>query len=540
MTRKVRYTTAEAIGRDAVAWMSAIAPYLRHQGLGPLDRAALLVLDLQRYFLDAGAPAFLPTGPAVIPAVRTLIHAFRDAGQPVVFTRHADPDGEGGCTMEEWWGRRLNGEAPWADLSPEITVLPRDRVLVKTTYSAFQGTGLADVLARLGVHSLVLCGLQTHLCVETTARHAFTLGLRPLVVADATAAPDLDLHLGALRGLGHGVARIVLSSEVVAAITGQGICHLEGRDLEPLQTMPVHAPLDLLVIGAGPAGLAAATQAVRMGLRTLVVERDRPGGLLRAALLVENYPGFPGGIRGLDLSLRIEAQARATGVEVVLGEVLSVQQDRSQWMAILSDGRRIDARTVLVATGTRPRRLGVPGEADLAGRFLFYRVDEVPHDLVPGTVLVVGGGDCALDQALYLWQMGWCVEVLVRGPRPKALPLLIERATERGVLVHTGTVIVSADGRDGKVTVLTLGPDGEQERRGDLVLVSVGREPCLPVVPKEVVLGEVDSLGRTVSPGLYLAGDCRRGLIRQTAVAVGDGVAVAMDVARYLEDGIWR
>lgn len=572
MTRKVAYTTARTLAADAAAWMQVLEPHLRHPGPGPLVRAALVVLDLQRYFLEPDAPAFLPAAPAVVPAVLGLVRAFCAAGRPVVFTRHADPEGEAGRAMEDWWGRRLHRDDPWAALSPDIAVLAGEPVLVKTTYSAFQGTGLADLLKARGADTVVLCGVQTHLCVETTARHAFALGFRPVVVADATAAPDLDLHLGALRGLGHGLARVVLSADIVAGVMGLVPGHdgpgivaasMQARDQIPppppwgrerLLAYP-HSiacsrmdawtpargsslPLDLLVIGAGPAGLAAATQAHRMGLRVLVIERDRPGGLVRAALRVENYPGFPGGIRGEDLAARIEAQARAVGVAIEPGEASALSCEDSTWVARGPDGRSWQSRSVVLASGTRPRRLEVPGEADLGRRILMYRVDKVPRDLQPGAAIVVGGGDCALDQALHLWQRGWRVEVLVRGPRPRALPLLVERAAARGIAIRTATMVLAARERDGRAVLVTRDPEGEREREAGLVLVAVGREPCAPegVSPLE----DVDALGRAPEPGLYFAGDCRRGLVRQTAVAVGDGVAAAMDAARFLESGRWR
>ncbi len=545
MTRKVAYTTPRTLAADAAAWMQVLAPHLRHPGPGPLGRAALLVLDLQRYFLAPDAPAFLPAAPAVVPAVLDLVGAFRAAGRPVVFTRHADPEGEPGRAMEDWWGRRLHRDDPWGALSPDIAVLG-EPVLVKATYSAFQGTGLADLLRARDADTVVLCGVQTHLCVETTARHAFALGFRPVVVADATAAPDLDLHLGALRGLAHGLARVVLSADIVATLQGRPTARAPeprtpvrgGSANSGSRKSPPDAPLDLLVVGGGPAGLAAATQAHRMGLRVQVIERDRPGGLVRAALRVENYPGFPGGLRGEDLAARIEAQARAVGVAIEPGEVSALLYEDSTWVARGPDGCSWRSRAVVVASGTRPRRLGVPGEADLAGRALAYRVDEVPRDLRPGAALVVGGGDCALDQALHLWQRGWRVEVLVRGPRPRALPLLVERAAARGIAVHAGTVVLAARDRDGRAVLVTRGPDGDRDREADFAIVAVGREPCVPegIGPVD----DVDLLGRAPVPGIYLAGDCRRGLVRQTAVAVGDGVAAAMDAARFLESGQWR
>lgn len=539
--RKVPYTSADAIAQDATAWLRVLSPYLRHPGPGPLAQAALLVLDLQRCFVDPASPAFLPAAPATFLAIQALCEAFRASGRPVIFTRHVDPDGDGGKAMEAWWGRRLRHGDSLADLAREARVDPRDLVVTKGTYSAFQDTGLSALLRERGVHTVVLAGVQTHLCVETSARHAFVLGLRPVVVADATAAPDLDLHLGALRNLAHGVARVVLAREILDAL---GVDTRRCRDGLPMRAADrgraEEGPFDLLVVGAGPAGLAAATQAVRLGLRAVVFERDRPGGLVRAALRVENYPGFAGGIRGEDLAARIEAQARAVGVQVLTGDVVSLRPEGPDWQACLADGHRVMARAAILASGTRPRRLDVPGEADLAGRRVFDRVDEVPPALDPGFAVVVGGGDCALDQALHLWQRGWRVEVLVRGERPRALGLLVERATACGVAVQTGTRVVRIEGRGERVDLVLSGPDGDMARTADIVLVSVGREPVLPDLPGPLDLAAVDASGRSPWPGLYLAGDCRRGLVRQTAVAVGDGVAAAMDGVRYLEDGTWR
>ncbi len=527
--------------------MCVLAPYLRHRGPGPLNRAALLVLDAQRYFLEPGAPAFLPASPAVVPAIRALVLAFRSARLPVIFTRHADPEGEGGRMMEAWWGRRLLDRDPYAELSRNVGVPCEEPVVTKATYSAFEGTGLGDLLREWGSDTVVLCGVQTHLCVETTARHAFVLGLRPVVVADATAAPDLDLHLGALRGLGHGVARVVLAREILAAVSGMR--QVSGEGACPVgTTQPHHSglaagaarDLDLVVVGAGPAGLAAATQAHRMGLRTLVLERDRPGGLVRAALRVENYPGFPGGIRGEDLAARIEAQALGIGVEAVRAHVTRIDPEGEAWVLHDSEGRTWRSRAVILATGTRPRRLGVAGETELEGRLVWYRVDEVPADRALGEAVVVGGGDCALDQALYLCQRGWRVEVLVRGARARALSLLVERAIALGVEVRFETRVEAVKEQGGRAVVRMRGPEGARERETDLVLVSVGRDPVWPEGPGPLDPGGADAVGRTSWPGLYLAGDCRRGLVRQTAVAVGDGVAAAMDAARFLESGRWR
>ena len=530
--KKTRYTSADTIGVDARGWLEALSPYLRHRDAGSLDRAALIVLDLQRMFLDPASPAFLPAAPAILPGVCRLVEAFRKAGRPVVFTRHVDPCGAAGAAMEGFWGRRMLDGDPLTALDPAAPVQPGDPLVTKSSYSAFERTGLLERLAESGTDTVVLCGVQTPLCVETTARHAFVLGVRPVVAADATAAPDLDLHLGALRGLGHGVARVVLCDHLIASLGFEAAPATHARRDEREEA-------DLLVVGAGPAGLAAATQALRAGLSVRVLDPERPGGLVRQALRVENYPGFPGGISGEDLANRIVAQAASVGVRVVPGAAERVGATGERLSVARSVGRIAQARAVIIATGTRPRRLGVPGEAEAAGRRVFYRVRDLLDAMRARTALVVGGGDCALDQALHLVQNGWEVRLLVRADRLNALPLLVRRASERGLPIETRTRVQALVAHDDSIEARIEGPAGAARVTADAVLVSVGREPCLPAIEGFDGVVAVDPIGRTDLRGVYLAGDCRRGLMRQVAIAAGDGVAAAMDAVRYLQTGVW-
>lgn len=538
---KTPYTGPATIGTDAEDWLSGLNGYLRHPGPGELDRPALVVLDMQRYFLDPEAPAYLPASPAILGNVRRLVEVFREAGLPVVFTRHQDAADEGGRPMERWWGRRLESGSPWAELVDGFDPGPDCRVMDKGTYSAFRDTELDAFLADQGVRTLVLAGVQTHLCVETTAREAFVRGFETVVTVDGTAAPDLDLHLGSLRALGQGFARVVTAAAVEEAL-GPGKSSPVSRD-SPDGPCPETSDLDVLVLGGGPAGIAAAIQTHRLGMPTRLVERGRPGGLINAALRVENYPGFPGGIKGSDLAGRFQAQARAVGVNWCRGEVVELERREGGFKAHLAKGAALNARVVVVATGTVPRRLGVPGEDALSGDHVFYRVDDTPGSSRRRRAIIVGGGDCALDQALHLWHRGYHASVLVRGRRPRALTLLSSRADEAGIEIRNGTAVESIRGDGGQLVLATRGPEGSEESRCDLVLVAVGRTPCLPPSGddlKEAVATGADNVGRTSIPGLYLAGDCRRGWIRQTAVAVGDGVASAMDAWRYLETGKWK
>lgn len=544
--RRIPYTTADSIGDDSRSWMAALEGYVRHPGPGDVNRPALVVLDLQKYFLDPAGPAFMPSSPAILANVRRLVALFHGSRLPVCFTRHQDPPGVQGQAMQTWWGRRLEPASPWAELVPDCGLEPGDKVIDKGSYSAFRDTDLRQHLLDQGVKTVVLAGIQTHLCVETTTRDAFQSGFSPLVVLDATAAPDLDLHLGSLRSMAQGFARVCPADAVETVLSAaRGKLETSPSRLSVPESgeVPTGSPLDLLVVGSGPAGIAAAVQGHRMGLVTRLLERDRPGGLVNAANRVENYPGFPGGIRGIDLGARLYAHAGSAGVQWVRGDVAEIAPTDGNWTVLLADGTQLAARAVVVATGTGPRRLGIPGEDELADELVFYRIDRAMETLKGSRATVVGGGDCALDQALQLWHRGYRVSVLVRDRRPKALTLLSRHAAETGIRVDVETETRDVR-RNGQEAVLsTKSPDGHGEVASDFVLVAVGRRPRLPRVKgidTPVLIAGTDLLGRTAHPGLYLAGDCRRGWIRQTAVAAGDGVASAMDAWRYLETGKWK
>lgn len=181
-----------------------------------LRRSALIAIDLQRYFLAKGAPAFLHPPKSLIPNAQRLIEAFRAALLPVLFTRHAYPRGADTGEMGRFWGRHL----PWegtrhAELIEQITPLPGEPVLRKERYSAFEGTKLAEALRAIGVEQLVLFGVMTNLCVETTGRHAFMKDFRVVVVPDACWSSRPQLHRAALANLEYGFGRLIRTAEVV-------------------------------------------------------------------------------------------------------------------------------------------------------------------------------------------------------------------------------------------------------------------------------------------------------------------------------------
>jgi nicotinamidase-related amidase len=171
--------------------------------------SALAVIDMQKYFTGPEGKAYLSAAPAILPNVAALAKAFREAGCPVIFTRHGHRrDGDAGL-MGSWWkGRLLYEDDPQAELAEEIEREAEDIVIRKEYYDAFEKTGLERTLSDADVKTLVICGVMTDLCVETTARRAFTLGYQPVIVEDATASKNDELHRAALTTLAHGFAYI--------------------------------------------------------------------------------------------------------------------------------------------------------------------------------------------------------------------------------------------------------------------------------------------------------------------------------------------
>jgi len=215
------YVTADNLDERVAVWKQDLAPHVRYEGPGDLSRAALLLVDLQGFFLKPESHAYLPAAAAMVERLEQTAQAFRQAGNPVYWTRHAHQPGEPARAMTAWWKDLLREGDPLCLLDPRFEIGPLDLVLGKSTYNGFAGTALTTVLEERGVDTLVIGGVMTHLCVETTAREAFCRDFHAVVLLDGTAAPDESLHLSALRTLAHGVARVITCSEARAALPGE-------------------------------------------------------------------------------------------------------------------------------------------------------------------------------------------------------------------------------------------------------------------------------------------------------------------------------
>jgi thioredoxin reductase len=293
------------------------------------------------------------------------------------------------------------------------------------------------------------------------------------------------------------------------------------------------ARAEVVIIGAGPAGLACALQLKRSGVEPLLLERAKVGGLLLNANLVENYPGFPQGISGVELVRLFEEQLARVGVEPCFEEVLQLDHD-GRLFRIETDRRTIRAEIVVIASGTKPKPFQDCPIPEAAEGKVFHEV--YPLLGVRGKrVAIVGGGDAAFDYALNLARENH-VYILNRTSRTRCLPLLWERAIANPrIRYRENTLITAIEGSSmGKGLVLKLASGGKGwTLEVDYAIFAIGRVPRLDFLSAELKR----RLERLKEEGsLYLAGDVRRGIYRQTAIAVGDGLETAMRIYRKLKE----
>ena len=213
------YVTANNLATKTQEWLDRIRPYNQHElQLNPA-KSALMVVDMQVFFLDPASPTFTCGGEAVLPNVRRLVHAFRQAGRPVIFTRHVHhPDHLDSGIMGWWWqGMCLEG-SPESEVHPDLAPLPGEKQVLKHRYSSFYNTDLETVLRCLKVEDLVITGVMTNLCCESTARDAYFRDYRVFFLADGTGSVSEELHLATLLNLAFGFAYVTTTDTVLSLL----------------------------------------------------------------------------------------------------------------------------------------------------------------------------------------------------------------------------------------------------------------------------------------------------------------------------------
>ena len=193
-------------------WRKAVEGLLGSRAPSKPKKPALIVVDMQRYFLEDGAPAYL-AAERIIPEVQKLVNAFDKARLPIYATRYSSSEVDG--PVEKWWNVRLEPDDVWAELDPRISYPDTAVILDKSLYGTFSSTYIDARLKERGCDCVVICGVMTHLCCETTAREAFHHGYGVLFIADANATAKHETHLATLKALAHGFAHIVSADEIV-------------------------------------------------------------------------------------------------------------------------------------------------------------------------------------------------------------------------------------------------------------------------------------------------------------------------------------
>ena len=301
---------------------------------------------------------------------------------------------------------------------------------------------------------------------------------------------------------------------------------------------------DVIMIGAGPSALAAAVYTTREDIDTVLYEKSAIGGLAAVTDMVDNYPGFPEGIEGMKLASQLEKQAERFGANIEFGDVSAIREEDGL-KVVTVDGEDVKAKTVLIATGSDWKKIGVPGEAELYGRGVHYCATCDGAFYRDKKLVVVGGGNSAFQEAFFLTRYTTHIDLLVRSTI-KASEVLqhdLQKYIDDGrVTVHLNTTTDEIVATDGRVSAVKAHKDGEPITiETDGVFVFVGLKPNTeflagsPVELDEVGLIKTNQHLETSMPGVFASGDVRSGATMQIASAVGEGAAAALSIREYLD-----
>ena len=302
-----------------------------------------------------------------------------------------------------------------------------------------------------------------------------------------------------------------------------------------------YAMYDLVIIGSGPAGLSAAIYASRAGLDYTVIEKEYMGtGRIAYAERVDNFPGHYG-IDGFTLGEKFREHAEALGAQFIEGEAVSLEKSGDIWKTVLSDGSVYESKTVIYAAGASAKRLGIPGESEYTGRGVSYCALCDGSFFDGRDVAVVGGGDTALSDALYLSQIAKTVYLIHRRDTFRANDALVKRAlAAENIIPVYDTVPVEIIGED-NVTALGIRKGDAEDTLGvSAVFVAIGSDPNTAVLAG---VAELDDRGCikagedciTTAPGLFAAGDVRTKKVRQVITAAADGACAAIAANEYMQ-----
>ena len=447
----------------------------------------------------------------------------------------------------------------------EVLVVPRDafRRLIATD------TGLSDKIlaAFLARRAILLTGASSAIRVMGSRFSADSGHVREFLVRnriphewlDPEANPDVEHLLRELDIPPRDLPVVIVSGKVLRRPTPGALADYLGLTVG---TIP-EGGFDLIVVGAGPAGLAAAVYGASEGLRTLVLEMVAVGGQAGSSSRIENYLGFPTGISGGDLTQRATVQAQKFGASFSSPcTVESVEEKAGHFVLRLSNGTEIQSRAVIVATGARYRRLDATGLGQFESRGVYYAATELEARACAGSPAVIaGGGNSAGQAALFLVNAGSTVTIVIRGPDLAASMsrYLVDRIdADRRIVVRRNTRIVALEGGESLTRVRISGPSGDETLASTALFSFIGADPASEwlsgvaaldargfvltdrAIGREHLNGPWGALGRsplpfeTSHPGLFAVGDVRSGSTKRVAASVGEGSAAVRSVHEYL------
>jgi thioredoxin reductase (NADPH) len=297
---------------------------------------------------------------------------------------------------------------------------------------------------------------------------------------------------------------------------------------------------DLVIIGGGPAGLTAGIYASRAMLKTVLLEKELIGGQIALSDVIENYPGFPS-ISGMDLMAKFEEHARGLGLEIQMDAVESITLDGNVKVIKTTEGE-LRAKAVIVATGAKPRKIGVPGETELTGKGVSYCATCDGPFFRDQDIVVVGGGDTAVKEAVYLSKIAKKVSIIHRRDKLRAEKILQEKALKaENIEVLWSHILKEIKGEKGVsgVIVEDLKDNTTREIPVEGAFIFVGINPTTGFVDvdkddQDFIIANQQMESST--PGIFVAGDCRNTPLLQVSTAVGDGATAAFVAENYIED----
>ncbi len=300
---------------------------------------------------------------------------------------------------------------------------------------------------------------------------------------------------------------------------------------------------DLIIVGGGPAGLSAGIYAGRAKLDVLLLERGAPGGLAATTETIENYPGFPVGIGGAELMAQMLAQAQRFGLAVDSANVEEISCSDRHFVLKTEDGA-FSSRAVILATGAEPELLHVPGETELRGRGVSYCATCDGAFFREKTVAVVGGGDAAVEEAVFLTRFAQKVLLIHRRDELRATRVVQEKARQNPKIEFVWNSVVEevlGKSKVERIRVKNVRSGETSILQVDGVFIYIGQRPASRMVEELVQLDErgyvlTDEKMQTSCPGLFAAGDVRKKLLRQVVTAVADGAIAAVAAEKYLEE----